>query len=100
MTIRPGELYLAHVGGKLRPVVVVSREELNRGTYVTVVPFTTQRLEERRNSRTCVAFRAGDCGLNKDCVAQAEAIAQFEIALLDDEAGPLGNLDEGAMREL
>jgi mRNA-degrading endonuclease toxin of MazEF toxin-antitoxin module len=30
--IQPGEISLAHTDAGIRPVVVVSREELNRGT--------------------------------------------------------------------
>jgi len=34
--------------GKQRPVVVVSRDQLNNGDAVLVVPFYSQQLEKRR----------------------------------------------------
>jgi mRNA-degrading endonuclease toxin of MazEF toxin-antitoxin module len=80
--------------------VVVSRQSLNRGKYVVIVPFTTTNLEVRRRQRSCVSFDEGDFGLTKDCVAQAEAIAQVRTVLLDANAGPLGYLDDDAMRDL
>lgn len=73
--IRPGDIYLAHDwAGKHRPFVVVSRSELNRGRHFLAVPFTTQRLEQRRVLRNCVVFNEGSFGLPKACVAQAEAV--------------------------
>src|SRR5687767_623900 len=100
MAIQAGEIYLAPIGGKQRPVVIVSRAEFNYGSYAVVVPFTTKQIDESSKQPNCVAFRAGEFGLDKDCVAQAEAIAQFEIAELDAEAGPIGRLDDERMREI
>lgn len=100
MPIRPGEIYLAPIGGKDRPVVVVSREELNRGDYAHIVPFTTQHLDERRDSPSCVFFRAGEFGLDKDCVAQADSLALFYIVELQTDSGPIGALDDEAMRDV
>ena len=101
MPLRPGEVYWADfpdVGR--RPVAVVSREELNRGKYVVAVQFTSAKIEVRRDLPNCVAFRAGTFGLVKDCVAQAETIAVFDLANLDLEAGPIGVLDSHAKRDL
>ena len=83
-----------------RPVVVVSRAELNRGDYVTVVPFTSSNLPVRRERPNCVAFRATDFGLSKDCVAQAEAVAQVHKSYLDFDAGVLGEISPDKMRDL
>jgi mRNA-degrading endonuclease toxin of MazEF toxin-antitoxin module len=99
--LKPGQIFLADAGGEARrPVVIVSREELNRGSYVIAVPFTSAKYEERAEQPNCVAFEAGKFGLTKNCVAQAEAITVIEIITLDLDTGPIGRLNNGAMREL
>ncbi len=45
--ISPGEIYLAHTDGGIRPVVVVSREELNRGNWVVAALITSTRFSLR-----------------------------------------------------
>lgn len=86
--------------GKRRPAVVVSREELNTGDYVSVVPFTTRDISVRARFPNCVLFRAGQCGLPRECVAQAEAIQYVLKDELDVEAGPIGILPPEMMRAL
>jgi mRNA-degrading endonuclease toxin of MazEF toxin-antitoxin module len=49
VTILPGEVHLADLfAGGMRPVVIVSREQLNRGTLYLGVPVTGSRVDERR----------------------------------------------------
>lgn len=99
--MEPGEVYFAEVGNSgPRPVIVVSRENLNRGGYVVVVPMTTSHFEHRRSRRNCVPFFAGQFGLTADCVAQCEGVSAIEISRLDSASGPLGVLDEAAFREV
>lgn len=97
----PGELYLLFEDGeKRRPVVVVSREELNRGDYLLAVPLTTSRLQTRRALPNCVLLQGGKHGFSKECIAQAEAltlIAKGELALAE---GPIGQLDDQTFREI
>lgn len=101
MPPRPGEIYWAHVDEtEPRPVVIVSREELNRGDYVTVVPVTSTRLRTRRHLPNCVPLRAGRYGLGKDCVAQGESIASLHRSYLDLRTGAIGSLNHEAMRDL
>jgi mRNA-degrading endonuclease toxin of MazEF toxin-antitoxin module len=51
--IEPGEIYMADFGAAgPHPVIVVSREDLNRGRYALVVVCTSARLAVRR-----IAFR-------------------------------------------
>lgn len=96
----PGEIYEAHfpdVGP--HPVIVLSREDLNRGGQAVVVICTSTRLAARRSMPNCVAFQAGQFGFTKDCVAQCEqllTIDQSEIPL----AGPIGKLDDQAFRDV
>ena len=99
--ISAGEIYIADLllAGR-RPVLVVSRESLNRGRYVVVVALTTARLADRRKLPNCVAFRAGEFGLTADCVAQCETIASIPIDRLDMAARPLGKLDDPTLRSV
>ncbi len=99
MPPRPGEIYwVIDAVEDPHPLVVVSRQDLNRGSYVTVVPFTSARLETRKHLPNCVAIQAGQFGLMKACVAQADQIATIFKTDLDLEGGPIGTLGADAMR--
>ena len=96
--IRPGEIYLADFEEmEPHPVVVVSREELNRGNWVAVVLITSKRFEERSKLPHCVPFRAGEFGLSLDCVAQAESLFSIRCEELGER---LGMLDDERWRDL
>lgn len=100
--IRPGEVYYAdppNPGGR-RPVIVVSREELNRGYNVVIVPCTTVNLARRSTLPNYVLFRAGEFGLPADCVAQCEGVQALGIQYLYLAAGPIGVLDDLRFRDL
>ena len=61
--IERGEIYLADFDGmEPHPVVVVSREELNRGNWVAAVLITSKRFEERSKQPHCLQFGAGSSG--------------------------------------
>ena len=78
ITPKPGQIYYADIGAdENHRVVVVSREQLNRGKYVVVVPVTSEGFAVRANLPNCVPFSAGQFGFDKNCVAQAEQIATF-----------------------
>lgn len=58
--IRPGEVYVADFDqAGPHPVIVVSREELNRGRYLLVVAYTSAHLAIRRTLPNCVLLKAG-----------------------------------------
>jgi mRNA-degrading endonuclease toxin of MazEF toxin-antitoxin module len=82
------------------PVVVVSREELNRGRYALVVVCTSARFAVRSRLPNCVPFQAGDFGFTVDCVAQCENILSIDQAQLDLAAGPIGVLDAIALQRV
>ena len=82
------------------PVVVVSREALNRGRYVLVVACTSARFAVRSVLPNCVPFRAGQFGFTVDCVAQCDNILSMEKVQLDTVDGPIGILDEMALRDV
>ncbi len=98
--IRPGEIYLAHTDAGIRPVVVVSREELNRGNWVVAVLITSTRFSLRSTLPHCVPFHAGESGLDTDCVAQAETVSYIAVADLGLDQGILGVLDEAMNQAL
>jgi mRNA-degrading endonuclease toxin of MazEF toxin-antitoxin module len=98
--IHPGEIYLAETDSGTRPVVIVSREELNRGNWVVGVLITSARFSHRSALPHCVPLQAGEFGLVRDCVAQAETISYIAVSDLDPDAGVIGVLDASRMRAL
>ena len=82
------------------PVIVVSREELNRGRYALAVVCTSARFAVRSKLSNCVPFQAGDFGFTVDCVAQCENIISIDRAQLDLATGPMGILDEAALEKV
>ena len=98
MALRAGEVYWAFAD-KRRPVVIISREELNRGEYVVVVPLTTAQLEVRRRLPNCALIDTAP-GLKK-CVAQGEMVSSLlRSDLIGAEEGPVVILDGEIMREI
>ena len=99
--IRPGEIYIADFPeAGLHPVIVVSRENLNRGYYALVVVCTSARFAFRSALPNCVPFSAGQYGFTRDCVAQCENMLAIEINQLDTQNGPQGILNENAFRDV
>ncbi len=99
--IQPGEVYMADFSSAgPRPVIVVSREDLNRGRYALVVVCTSARFAVRSKLSNCVPFRAGDFGFTVDCVTQCENILSIDQAQLDLAAGPMGTLNDAALQKV
>ena len=64
--MNPGEIYMADLGEATpHPVIIVSREELNRGDRLVVVLCTSQKLAVRSALPHCVPFQAGQFGFTK-----------------------------------
>lgn len=98
MCLHAGQIYLANLGNDDKhPVLVVSREGLNRGNDVVGIPLTSKKFEKRRALRNCVPFLKGEFGLWKDCVAQAELIQQIRVNDLRDL---VGTVDDETMRDV
>jgi len=95
----PGEIYYADfaVVGR-HPVIVVSREFLNRGDYVVVVRCTSANFPRRSQLPNCVPFLAGEFGFTRNTVAQGETIAPVNKQLLDP--APIGILTDEKLREV
>jgi mRNA-degrading endonuclease toxin of MazEF toxin-antitoxin module len=98
LTVKRGEIYLATTDPGIRLVIIVSREELNRGRRVVAVPVTSSNFATRPALPHCVPFQQGDFGLTKDCVAQAEAITCIALSEIDFDTGAIGTLDEIRLR--
>ena len=94
-----GEIYLADFapGGK-RPVVVLSRKELNRGNAALVAYCTSAKFAIRSLLPNCVPLRAGEFGMRVDCVVQCENIFSIDRNLLELDRGPTGVLDPITLR--
>lgn len=101
MAPRQGDIYWAFVEGpRRRPIVVMSREELNQGDYVLGMTFTSARLRERERLPNCVLFHEGEFGLTKTCVAQAETVSMISKQDLDLEDGFIDQVKGEKLREL
>lgn len=98
--MKPGEVYEVTdwVGGQPRYVVVVSREPLNRGDYVVVVPLTSRKFDLRRTLPNCVPFSVGEFGFTQSCVAQAEQVGSVEKSRLG--AQPAFTVDAASMERI
>ena len=97
--MNPGEIYMADLGEAApHPVIVVSREELNRGDRLVVVLCTSQKFSLRSALAHCVPFQAGQFGFTKDCVAQCENI--FLVDKLSLDVNPIGVLSDVALRDV
>ena len=100
-SVKQGEIYAAYIeSGIPRPVVVISRESLNRGKYVVGIPFTSSEFDKRRILNNCVPFRKGEFGLTKNCVAQCEAVTQLLKEDINTTEGPLGQVSDDRMRDI
>jgi mRNA-degrading endonuclease toxin of MazEF toxin-antitoxin module len=98
--LNPGEIDLVDTNAGKRPAVILSREELNRGNWVVAVLINSAHFAARSALPHCVPFRAGEFGLAKDCVAQAEAITYLAVADTDHDIGVIGVLDDMRMRDM
>jgi mRNA-degrading endonuclease toxin of MazEF toxin-antitoxin module len=99
--VEPGEVYIADFPeAGPHPVIVVSRETLNRGYYALVVVCTSSRFAVRSQLPSCVPFQSGQFGFTVNCVAQCENILSLDKRQLDMRAGPIGVLDENSLREV
>jgi len=91
----PGDIYWAYIESEhRRPVIIVSRQNLNLGKYVVAIPLTSKNLEKRWNLPNCVQFKAGSFGLKKNCVAQCEGITVVDKDFIQLNSGPIGTLDD------
>jgi mRNA interferase MazF len=87
MTTKPGEVWLADLGiaGKVRPVVIVSREDAGPPRQLVLyVPLTTQN----RDSVYEVAI-GKQRFLDQVCVANVQGLGSLPVARLERHLGTL-----------
>jgi len=97
---KPGMIYRLHDDGGLikdRPVLIVSREEINGGDYVVTVPFYSSGLAKKREMPQCVFFGAGAAGLEVDCVAKIDEIRVTAKSEIDFGRGSMGVVSKRQM---
>lgn len=98
--MEPGEIYWANLAIGRRPIIVVSRGDLNRGSNVVAVLCTSTQFSVRAKLPNCVPFQAGEFGLLKNCVAQCETITYVDKSDVDTASGRIGMLDDVRMRSV
>jgi mRNA interferase MazF len=90
MSVVPGEIYVADIfEGGTRPVIIVSREQLNRGGLYLSVPITASRVPERRRYANYVFLPAGAGGLREDSVAVTHLVQPVRESALQVRWGKL-----------
>ncbi len=88
MTAEPGDIYPAAIfEGGTRPIIVVSRPELTRGTLILAVPVTSSRVAERRRYANYVFLPAGTGGLRTDSVAATHLVQPVRTSDLKEHWG-------------
>lgn len=102
LVMERGQIYLLKPDsqGKQRPVVIVSRDDLNRSHSVVAMPCYSQQLEKRSRLKYCVLLCAGDGNLGKDCVVKADEISYLEKTELDLARGAVGRLKPEKMAQI
>ena len=97
-----GEIYIlsSDAAGKRRPAVVISRDEINGGNQLVMVPFYSAQLDKRRQFSFCVLFTAQETGLDKDCVAKVDQISSIDKTKLDFGRGPIGKLNGKQLQKI
>ncbi len=93
MTLRQGSVWRMDIPGDAkpgRPVIVISRNEMNRGNDALIIPTYTSNLGAKRGKPSYVFLPRGVGGLSEDCVAQTAQVQLVEASELRDEMGVLG----------
>lgn len=96
--IKPGEIYWASLDVGRHKVLVVSREDLNRGDKILVALITSQKFAPRSQLPNCVPLYAGTFGMTTNCVVQCENV--FPAFVSDLDASPDAVLDETTLRDV
>lgn len=93
-----GDVYQAVLGpcqgseqAGTRPVVIVSRDAINRNSPVVIVVPLTGRENKNRILPSHVEIRAGEGGADKDSVALCEQVRAISVARLQKNIGHLPN---------
>jgi mRNA-degrading endonuclease toxin of MazEF toxin-antitoxin module len=89
-----GSIWQVDLGeGDARPCIVVSREALNRGQLVLVVPCTTSNVQEKVRFPNHVRLVAGAAGLPRESAAMTHLVQPVETTSLGQRFGQLSDED-------
>jgi mRNA interferase MazF len=90
MIVAPAEIYLADIfEGGTRPIIILTREQLNRGGLYLAVPVTSSRVHERKRYANYVFLPAGAGGLREDSVAVTHLVQPVRQDALQSRWGQL-----------
>lgn len=99
--MKQGEIYLANFGENVvRPVIVVSRADLNLSGFSLVVVCVTESVSIRNNLMNCLYFEKAEFGMPEACVAQRQNMLSIDHERLDTANGPVGVIDAAKIRKL
>lgn len=82
---------------KRRPIIVVSRDHLNDGKYVVVVPCYSQQIPRRKRFPQNVLFQAGEGNLPTECLARTDQVTYVDKKLIDWKHDRIGRADAAMM---
>lgn len=85
---------------KPRPILVLSRVELNGRYHVIAAPFSTTKLDERAKQWQSVLFEAGEFGLFERCALLVDSITTVEFQKIDTTQPRVGTLSQEKLAEV
>lgn len=92
MKIAQGDVWQINFAeGFERPGVVVTRNELNAGRLILIVPCTSSRVHERARHRNNVPIESGMAGLTSTSVAQVHLIQPVDRDWFLRKRGTIGD---------
>jgi len=100
MKLERGQIWNVCFKGDERRWVIVSQEEFNRGSYVTVAPITSTKFEQRSKLPNCVPLSRKTPGISCDCVIQGEGTTLVEKERFLADAQLVGKLSGESRMEL
>lgn len=99
--MNPGEVWWADIPeAGLHPIVILSRSGLNRGHRVNAALVTSSKFATRSTQPHCVILHAGEFGLERDCVVQADTFTPIPLEAIDQIRGRIGTLEDERLREV
>jgi mRNA interferase MazF len=100
LPVQRGEIYRANLNPKegseqdgIRPVVVVSRDAINRSSPVIVIVPCTDAANKTKVYPSHVRFKAGTSGLTMDSIATCEQVRAISKTRLKARLGILSRAD-------
>jgi mRNA interferase MazF len=100
LLVQRGDVFRANLNPKegseqagIRPVIVVSRDAINKSSPVIIIVPCTDAANKPRMYPSHVRFTAGSCGFTMDTIATCEQIRAISKTRLSDKIGTLTRAD-------